>query len=140
MEVFGEPVVHVVDKMMFARRQHGEHTAGPASQVRQTRALGSSQFTPKLLDSSWDTPPPPMEPNAHRSRSISDVSSFSSVSVLGFYPIRERALCVLKSPSSGVLALVTSCGWIIGDVISALLVQIVVLKRGCLLLEFICCI
>ena len=33
-----------------------------------------------------------MEPNDHRSRSVSDVSSFSTV--LSFYTIRVRALCV----------------------------------------------
>ena len=37
-----------------------------------------------------------MESNAHRSRSISDVSSFSTVSVLSFYDIRVRALRVQK--------------------------------------------
>ena len=35
-----------------------------------------------------------MEPNAHRSRSIADVSSFSTVSLLIFYTIRVRALHV----------------------------------------------
>ena len=30
----------------------------------------------------------------HRSRSISDISSFSTVSVLSFDPSSERALCV----------------------------------------------
>ncbi len=48
--------------------------------------------TPELLNRSWGTPP--VGPNAHRSRSISDVSSFSTVSVLSFEPIRMRALCV----------------------------------------------
>ena len=43
-------------------------------------------------------PHPPMEPNAHRSRSISDVSTFSTVSVFSFDPIRVRALCV-EEPS-----------------------------------------
>ena len=37
---------------------------------------------------------PPMGPNAHRSGSISDVSSVSTVSVLSFDPIRVRALYV----------------------------------------------
>ena len=37
-----------------------------------------------------------MVPNAHRSRSISDVSSFSTVSVLSLYAIRVNALCVQK--------------------------------------------
>ena len=41
---------------------------------------------------------PPMAPNAHRSRSISDVSSFSTVSVLSFDPIRVMALCVEVPP------------------------------------------
>ena len=44
---------------------------------------------------SWDTPRP-MGPNARRSRSISDVSSFSTVSVLSVYPTRVGALCVEK--------------------------------------------
>ena len=46
-----------------------------------------------------------MGPNTHRSRSISDVLSFSTVSVLGFDPIRVRALYVeepqLRCISSG---------------------------------------
>ena len=46
-----------------------------------------------------------MEPNVHRSRSISDVSSFSMVSVLNCYTIRVRALYV-KSLSSYELALI----------------------------------
>ena len=57
----------------------------------------------ELLDRSWGTlrpppppppPPPPMGPKVHRFRSISDVSSFSTVSVLSFDPILVRALCV----------------------------------------------
>ena len=48
-----------------------------------------------------------MEPNTHRSRLISDVSSFSMASVLGFGPIRVRALGVeepqLACNSSAVL-------------------------------------
>ena len=49
----------------------------------------------ELLYSSCGTPPPPpMGLNVHRSRSFSDVSSFSRVSVLSFYPIRVRALRV----------------------------------------------
>ena len=43
--------------------------------------------------------------NAHRSRLISEVSAFSSVTVLSFDPIRVRALCV-EEPSSIVLAMV----------------------------------
>ena len=45
---------------------------------------------PELLDRSWGIRP--VGPNAHRSRSNSDVASFSTVSVLSFYPIRVRAL------------------------------------------------
>ena len=49
-----------------------------------------------------------MGPDAHISRSISDVSSFSIVSVLSFDPIRVRALCVeepvLGWISSGTVA------------------------------------
>ena len=37
---------------------------------------------------------PPMGPKAYRSYSISDVSSFSSVSVLSFDPVRVSAQCV----------------------------------------------
>ena len=37
-----------------------------------------------------------MEPNAHRSRSISDISSVSMVSVLCFYTICVRVLCVVS--------------------------------------------
>ena len=43
--------------------------------------------------------PPPMEPKAHII-SISDVSSFSTVSILSCYPIREVALCV-EEPQLG---------------------------------------
>ena len=36
-----------------------------------------------------------MEPNAHRSRSVSDVASVSTVSVLSCYTIRDvRAMCI----------------------------------------------
>ena len=41
-----------------------------------------------------------MGPNAHRCRSISDVLSFSTVSVVSFDPIRVRALCV-EEPQLG---------------------------------------
>ena len=41
-----------------------------------------------------------MKPNARRSRSISDISSFNTVSVLSSYPIRVRALCV-EEPQLG---------------------------------------
>ena len=44
-----------------------------------------------------------MEPNAHRSRSMSDVSSFSTVYVLSVYPIRVRALCVVE-PQLGCIS------------------------------------
>ena len=37
--------------------------------------------------------------NAHRSCSISDVSSFSTVSVLSFDPVRMKALCVEEAPA-----------------------------------------
>ena len=52
-------------------------------------------------------PPPPMEPNAHRSRSISDVSSFNTVSVLNLYHICLRALCV-EEPKLGCISSVVS--------------------------------
>ena len=45
-----------------------------------------------------------MGPKAHRSRSNSDVSACSMVSVLSFDPIRVRALCV-EEPQPDVLAL-----------------------------------
>ena len=45
-----------------------------------------------------------MEPNAQRSRSVSDVSSFSTVSVFSLYTIRVGR-SVFKSPSSDGLAL-----------------------------------
>ena len=57
---------------------------------------------PELLDRSQG-PPPDGTKRAHRSRSISDVSSFSTVSVLSFYPIRVRALCV-KQPQVGCIS------------------------------------
>ena len=44
-----------------------------------------------------------MGPSAHRSHSISDVSSFSTVSVLSFDPIRVRALCV-EEPQLGCIS------------------------------------
>ena len=45
-----------------------------------------------------------MGPNAHKSRSISDVSSFSTIAVLSFGPIRLRALCVeVPQPGWGIL-------------------------------------
>ena len=48
-----------------------------------------------------------MGPNAHRSRSISDVPSFSMGSVLSCYPIRARALCV-EEPQLGCISSVFS--------------------------------
>ena len=64
----------------------------------------------ELLDRNWGTPtPPPLTPdgNPHRSRSISDVSSFSTVFILRFfYPIRVRALRV-EEPQLGCI----SSGW-----------------------------
>ena len=48
------------------------------------------------LDSSWGTPP--VEPNAHRSHSISDISSFSTV--FGNYDRPQRRLSSRLEPSS----------------------------------------
>ena len=45
-----------------------------------------------LMIRSWGTSS--VEPNALRSRAISDISSFSMVSIVSFYTIRVRALCV----------------------------------------------
>ena len=69
---------------------------------RQRHVLSSNSSEAELLDrnlicnvlSSYSSP---MGPNAHRSRSISDVSSLSTVSVLRFDPIRLRAPCVEES-------------------------------------------
>ena len=61
------------------------------SSLQQCTLLLLRISEPELLDSSWGTP------NAHRSHSISDISSFSTVSVLSFYTIHVRALCV-KEP------------------------------------------
>ena len=44
-----------------------------------------------------------MGSNAHRSRSILDVLSFSTVPVLSCYPIRVRALCV-EEPQLGCIS------------------------------------
>ena len=48
---------------------------------------------PEFWDNSWGTPP--MDQNVHRSRSILDVSLFSTVSVLSCYPIRVKVLCII---------------------------------------------
>ena len=44
----------------------------------------------------------PMEPNTHISRSISDVSSFSTVSVLGCYTIRVFAYSDVEHVCAGI--------------------------------------
>ena len=64
----------------------------PICSISQICGLDLCGSKAELLDMSWAKPP--VEQNAHRSRSISDVSSFSTVSVLRFYMIRVRALCV----------------------------------------------
>ena len=46
-----------------------------------------------------------MGPNTHRSRSISDVSSFSTESALSFDLIRVRAQCVEEPQPGYILAL-----------------------------------
>ena len=53
-----------------------------------------------------------MEPNTHISRSISDVSSFSTVSVLSFDPILKRALCV-EVPQFGCISSGSAMGKIV---------------------------
>ena len=55
----------------------------------------------RVLDRSCSTAP--MGSNAHRSRLILDVSSFTMVSVLSFYSIRVRALCV-EEPQLGCIS------------------------------------
>ena len=60
--------------------------------------LGSERSQPEQLDRSRGTPTP-VEPNAHRSRSISDVS----LSVLIVDTIRVRALCV-DEPQLGCIS------------------------------------
>ena len=65
-------------------------------EVNRLIRVTSVKLYPELLD---ELGHPPVEPNAHRSRSISDVSSFSTLSVLSFcYHPCEGAVC-LRAPA-----------------------------------------
>ena len=78
---------HLTSINTVGKKRYGSvaHSFGcDISKPRHTRAI-----RPELGHS-----PCPGEPHAHRSRSISDVSSFSTVFALSFGPIRVRALCV----------------------------------------------
>ena len=100
-QVAGQSVVDVVDRVMFPPE------AASMENIRRDPCTGVESVYTRCI--TYKLGHSPHRWNQTRT-DLAQYRTFSTVSDLGFYPIRVTALCV-EEPSSDVLALVTSCGW-----------------------------